>query len=299
MNSRCTLTISLLAVFAVVCLFATVSTAGETENPPDTTREAADKAAATGTKSAEEIAREMSNPVGKLASMVFQGTYSKYAGSLPGAEDQSASALIFMPTLPFKLGSGNLVIRPSFPIASVPTINALGEWEDVKGFGDIILLANWGTKKESGLLFGGGVTSIFPTAKDGLGQEQLQLGPSAIVGVLKKWGVLGAFWQHWWGINPPDGVAQANKGTLQLFYWFGLAGGWQIGGSPIPTANYVTATDIDFTLPLNFGVAKTFMLGSTPLKATVQYQYYVTRPDVVGPSQGVFFQIAPVVKVPW
>jgi hypothetical protein len=265
----------------------------------ETTDTAAVSEGAAPTKSAEEIAREMSNPVGNLASMVFQGTYSSFDGSLSGADEQSASALIFMPTLPFKLGSGNLVIRPSFPVASVPTINGMGEWEDIKGFGDIVLLANWGTKKENGFLWGGGVTSIFPTAKEGLGQEQLQLGPSAIVGILKKWGVLGAFWQHWWGISPPDGIDKANKGTLQLFYWFSLAGGWQVGGSPMPTANYVTATDVDFSLPLNFGVAKTFMLGSTPLKATVQFQYFVTRPEAVGPSHGIFFQIAPVVKVPW
>jgi hypothetical protein len=46
-------------------------------------------------KSADEIARELSNPVGSLASMVFQGTWSQWDGSLPGASDQSTGALIF------------------------------------------------------------------------------------------------------------------------------------------------------------------------------------------------------------
>ena len=47
------------------------------------------------------------------------------------------------------------------------------------------------------------------------------------------------------------------------------------------------------------GFAKTFLAGKTPIKTTVQAQYFVTRPELVGPSWGIFFQIAPVVNVPW
>ena len=65
------------------------------------------------------------------------------------------------------------------------------------------------------------------------------------------------------------------------------------------TANYVTASDIDFTVPVNLGAAKTFLIGSTPIKTTLQGQYFVTRPESVGPSWGIFFQVAPVIKVPW
>ena len=32
--------------------------------------------------------------------------------------------------------------------------------------------------------------------------------------------------------------------------------GWQIGGSPIPTANYIPASDVDFSVPVNLGFAK-------------------------------------------
>ena len=101
------------------------------------------------------------------------------------------------------------------------------------------------------------------------------------------------------GLNSDEGEEQVNVGTLQLFYWFSLGGGWQVGGSPIPTANYVSATEADFTIPINFGAAKTFVLGTMPLKTTIQGQYFVTRPDVAGQSWGVFFQVTPVVKVPW
>ena len=251
-------------------------------------------------KSADELAREMSNPVGSLASLTFQGTWTRWGGSASGAGDQSASSLVFMPTLPLKVWGGNLVVRPSFPVAGVPTLDDDLEWQKERGFGDIVLVSNWGKKTESGLLWSVGATSVFPTAKEGLGKNQFQLGPAAILGLLKPWGVLGVFWQHWWGLNPAEGEDGVNIGNLQLFYWFSLGGGWQIGGSPVPTANYATATGAtDFTFPLNLGFAKTLMAGKTPIKLTVQGQYFVTRPDEVGSAWGVFFQVTPVVKVPW
>jgi len=251
-------------------------------------------------RSVDEVARELSNPVGSTASLVFQGTWSQWGGDLPGADEQSSSALIFLPTLPFKVGSGNLTVRPSFPFAGAPTLDANG-WDKDRGFGDIVILAMWGRAEKSGLLWGFGGTTILPTASsDALGADQWQLGPAALGGFLSKRGVFGALWQHWWGLNQPDGGApKVNTGTLQIFYWFSLAGGWQIGGSPITTANYVSASDVDFSFPLNFGVAKTLMAGNTPIKATIQAQYFVTQPDLLGPSWGVFFQIAPVVRVPW
>ena len=115
-----------------------------------------------------------------------------------------------IPTLPFKVWGGNLVVRPSFPVAGVPTLNDDLEWEKERGFGDIVLVSNWGKKTESGVLWSVGATSVFPTAKEGLGKNQFQLGPAAILGLLKPWGVLGVFWQHWWGLNPAKGEDAVN-----------------------------------------------------------------------------------------
>lgn len=253
-----------------------------------------------GEKSVDEVARELSNPVSSTASLTFQGTWTRWGGDLPGIDEQSNGAIIFMPTLPFKLGSGNLTLRPSFPVASSPVIDGQGGWDKDYGFGDIVLLAIWGRMENNGVLWGAGGTSNFPTAsKESLGQDQWQLGPAALIGHLSDVGVFGALLQHWWGLNEPDTGEKVNKGALQLFYWFSLKGGWQIGGSPIATANYVAASDVDFSFPLNLGVAKTFIAGNTPIKATLQGQYFVTQPDMMGPSWGIFFQIAPVVRVPW
>jgi len=259
----------------------------------------APRAMAQDVQSVDELARELSNPVGSLASLVFQGNYAQWGGSAPGITDQNTSSLVFLPTLPFKLGPGNLIIRPSFPLAAAPVPDGQGGWSKERGFGDMIVMANWGRAEESGILWSFGFTSTIPTGKETLSAGQWQLGPAAILGILKPWGVLGAMWQHWFGLNADPGEEKVSIGSLQLFYWFSLPGAWQVGGSPIPTANYVSATDTEIPFPVNLGVAKTFLLGRTPLKTTLQGQYFLTRPDVAGPSWGFFFQVTPVVKVPW
>lgn len=253
------------------------------------------------TKTADEIAQELSNPVSTLASMTFQGTYTGWDGSLNGASSQHTSALVFMPTIPFKLKKGSISVRPSFPVAAAPTLNNQGNWENKKGFGDIGIMAMYGVMNENGFIWGAGPSMFFPTASNEYtGKGQFQLGPVALLGVVKKWGVLGVLWQHWWGVSGVDtDQTKVNTGTAQLFYWFAAGNGWQIGGSPIPTANYVTATDTEFSIPLNLGFAKTVVVGKTPLKFTLQGQYYVTRPETIGPSWGIFFQVTPVVSLPW
>ena len=252
-------------------------------------------------KSTDDIARELSNPVGSLANFTFQGTYTGWGGSAPGASNQNTSSFVFMPTLPFKLWGGNLSVRPSFPFQAAPYVNSEGDWDSTSGFGDIGLMAMYGKATESGFIWGIGPTLFFPTAGSTLlGKDQFQIGPAVLAGLLKEWGVVGVLWQHWWGVgNIDSNDDRVNLGTLQLFYWFSVGDGWQIGGSPNQSANYVQGQDIEFSLPVNLGFAKTVVLGKTPLKFSLQGQYFLTQPEVVGPSWGIFFSIAPVLKMPW
>jgi hypothetical protein len=86
-------------------------------------------------RSADDIAKEMSNPVGSLANLTFQGTYTQWSGDLQGANNQNTSSLIFMPTLPFKLWGGNFSVRPSFPLSSSPVLNEMNDWDKERGLG--------------------------------------------------------------------------------------------------------------------------------------------------------------------
>ena len=251
-------------------------------------------------KTADEIAQELSNPVGALASLIVQGNYVKWGGSAPDIGNQNTSTITFLPTIPVPLKKGNLIIRPVIPFSSGLNFEN-NEWEKETGLGDIGLIAMYGYNFESGIVLGGGMNVLFPTAsKPSIGSDQYQLGPAAVFAFIRKWGVLGGLWQHYFGVGDLDeGTDRVNLGTFQAFYWFGVGNGWQIGGSPTMTANYVGGIDTSYSIPVNLGIAKTVILGRMPLKLTVQGQYFLTRPDVAGASWGVFFQVTPVVKLPW
>lgn len=253
------------------------------------------------TKSADEIARELSNPVGSMASIIIQGNYVGWGGSAPDVSNQNTSTITLLPTIPVPLKKGNLLFRPIVPFSAGLNVDDNGNWVKERGLGDIGLIAMYGYNFKSGFVLGGGANVLFPTAtQPSLGSDQYQLGPAAVFAVIKKWGVVGGLWQHYFGVGSvTEGAERVNLGTFQAFYWFGIGNGWQIGGSPTMTANYVGAVDTDFSVPVNLGVAKTVILGKMPLKLTLQGQYFVTQPDVAGASWGVFFQITPVVKLPW
>jgi hypothetical protein len=251
-------------------------------------------------KSADEIAQELSNPVGSLASLIIQGNYVKWNGSYPGISEQNTSTITVLPTIPVPLKKGNLIFRPILPFSAGLRLDENGEWNKERGLGDIGLIAMYGYNFKSGIVLGGGPNILFPTAsKASLGSEQFQIGPSMVFAVIKKWGVLGGLWNHYFGIGTDEGEEAVNFGSLQPFYWFGIGNGWQIGGSPTMTANYVGAIDTDYSIPVNLGVGKTVILGKMPLKFTLQGQYYLTRADLAGANWGVFFQITPVIKLPW
>ncbi len=252
-------------------------------------------------KTADEIARELSNPVGTMASIIIQGNYVGWGGSAPGITNQNTSTLTLLPTIPVPLKKGNLIFRPIVPFSAGLTVDDNGNWQKERGLGDVGLIAMYGYNFKGGFVLGGGLNVLFPTAtRPSIGAGQYQFGPTAVFAIIRKWGVLGGLWQHYFGVSEvDDGVDKVNLGTFQAFYWFGIGNGWQVGGSPTMTANYVGAIDTKYSVPVNLGIAKTVILGKMPLKLTVQGQYFVTQPDFAGASWGVFFQITPVVKLPW
>ena len=53
--------------------------------------------------------------------------------------------------------------------------------------------------------------------------------------------------------------------------------------------------DEAWTVPVNLGVAKTIMVGKTPVGFQLQVIYYIVQPDAFGPHWGLQLKITPVV----
>jgi len=109
---------------------------------------------------------------------------------------------------------------------------------------------------------------------------------------------VGLFPQHWWNIGGGDGYTSFT--ALKYFYWLNVGGGYQIGGAPIVTYDWA-ADDSDnaWTVPANLGVAKTVMVGKTPVKLKFESIYYLEQPDSFGPHWGLQLTVTPVIPNPF
>ncbi len=87
-----------------------------------------------------------------------------------------------------------------------------------------------------------------------------------------------------------------NFSWLNLFYFLNLENGWQVGGTPILTADWESDdTDDRFTIPIGLGVYKTHFFGKMPMKLGLEAQYMPIRPDTLGQQFNIRVVLAPIV----
>jgi hypothetical protein len=271
--------------------------------PADIQPSAASAAEAKGAMSAEELNRQLNNPVSSVWSMVFQNNYTQLkSGSrdVPGWDEGDEKwfyNLNFQPVLPLPLTRDwNLINRPVFPIfADRPVLKTDG-FDEVDGLGDIGLVSLLSPAKTAGgLLWGVGPTFIFPTAtKDELGQEKWQAGPAAVGVYLGKEWIFGAFPQHWWSFAGNDDRKSTSQTNIQYFIWRLFPGQWQIGTAPNILIDWKADNDNKLTLPVGLGVGKLLKIGGLPIKFILEGQYAVIHPDDFGQEWNIRFTVTPV-----
>ena len=262
-------------------------------------------ASAAEEKSADQVAKELSNPAGSLASLNFNLQYTEFTGDLPKSDDQESWALTFQPTLPFAVGDKGrrIIFRPLVPVPlDQPVFNLKkGKFEDADvNLGDItfdlVYAGTEMTSKKDGYLWGIGTAGTLPTATNGdLGGNQWRLGPEGFGGIIRKWGIVGALVSHQWNVGGSNDTYYSTT-TSQYFYAIGLGNGWQIASSPVLSYDWQADSDDAWTVPIGFGVAKTTKIGNHPWKFALQVQKYVVTPDTFGPDWLVKFTVTPVVK---
>lgn len=259
-------------------------------------------------KSADEVAKELANPAGSLASLSNTLNYTTYRGDLPGAGDQDAWSYTFQPVLPFPVGDKGrrIIFRPLVPVPlNQPVFDVnKGRFEDTDvNLGDISFdLVYAGTvmkDKHDGYLWGVGAAGTLPTAtNDDLGGDQWRLGPEVFGGIIRAWGIVGALVSNQWDVGGSNDDAFSTT-TSQYFYAYGLGKGWQIAASPVITYDWEADSDEAWTVPVGIGLAKTTKLGDKPWKFQAQVHYYVEQPDVFGPEWLLKFSFTPVVRNPF
>lgn len=148
-------------------------------------------------------------------------------------------------------------------------------------------------------VWAGGLTTKFPTAsKDELGGGVYSAGPSAVLSFIGKKFILGALYQHWLSYAEGGNGSGDNENFswLNLFYFLNFEGGWQVGGTPIITADWEADKASDrWTVPIGLGVYKTQFLGKMPAKFGLEMQWMPITPDTYGQNWDIRIIFAPII----
>ena len=250
----------------------------------------------------DDLNRQLENPLSRFWSLIFQENLSFDSGDLIDGT-QLTNVFNFQPSLPVPVGKAKmLLVRPVFPIVTVPNLDSDGSQNgNETGLGDMQVFSLYGPDKKDGLIWGAGLTFIFPTASsENLGNGKVAIGPAAMVlSITKNW-TLGTIIQNWNSVGGDANRADIGKTDIQYIIRKQIKGkGMSIGMGPNISIDWEAEDGNKVTFPIGLGITKTVKWGNTPWKLRIEPQYSIIKPDDYGTLWNVRIQIAPIIKNPF
>jgi hypothetical protein len=253
--------------------------------------------AASSALSANELAKEISNPVTSLWQLQFQFNNMQLESSNTPVSEKWVNNLYFQPVLPVRLTEHlNLITRPVIILYnSVPYPTGPASSERTTTFGDTTLAQVLSPADTAPWLFGIGPTWIFPTAGSDLtGQGKWQVGPAVGGGYITTKFMIAGLAQQWWSFaGDKDRKSTSQLSVLPLIYRF-FGDGWSVGYSGNILADWKASSGERWTVPLGLSVGKVVRFGILPVQLQVGTQYFVERPTG-GPKWNIQLQVTPVI----
>lgn len=214
--------------------------------------------AAAAAQDADELARQLANPVANLYSLPFQLNYDEGFG--PG-EDGYRYTLNIQPVIPISLNDNwNVISRTIVPVISQTDVIP-GSTQ--KGYGDIVQSVFFSPKAPTagGLIWGVGPVFLLPTGSEEFSADQFGAGLTAVG--LRQTGswTYGALFNHIWDVGGGDDVTEIDSSFFQPFVTYGFNGGWSLALNTELTYDW---TSEQTSLPINLNLSKVTSIAGQP-----------------------------------
>lgn len=225
---------------------------------------------------ADQLAKQLSNPIASLTSVPMQVNYDDGIGPLDGGERLLINV---QPVIPVSIGKDwNLISRTIIPV--IGQRDVFPGAGDQFGLGDVVQSLFFSPKAltAGGWTWGAGPAFLIPTATDDLlGGERWGAGPTVVAlrQTAAGW-TYGVLANHIWSFAGSRERADISATYLQPFLAKSLGKGRTISASLESTYDWKSR---QWTVPLNLGYSKVSRIGRQMVSYQAGVRYYLDAPD--------------------